>query len=983
MVAVEVIRVGPALVRPWWLLAMALVCFVLPSYHVQAGIVVTGDVQPGLPWDSTTTGYVGRGWNGSLTVDGGSTLSSTHGYLGYNAGVTGTATVRGSGSQWNSSSVFVGWYGTGMLTVEAGGQVSSGFSYLGYETGSQGNVTVRDSGSKWTTSSGLYVGRGGTGRLTIEAGGQVSSPSGYLGNEPGSQGNVTVRGSGSKWTISSGLYVGRGGTGRLTVEAGGFVSTGTLFASSTDLYGDGTIAAKGAVLDADLVFDATRGLQQTLPFGSGGTLNLDIDGSSSLGAGYRELGTLTIADGRAVSSNFGYLGYHSNSVGTAVVRGSGSKWTNLYTLYVSFQGRGTLVVEDGGQVSSGDASLGGTTVVRGSGSSLISTGRLYTGEAGRGTLTVENGGSAYARTLYATPSNLYGNGTITANGAILDADLVFDATRGLQQTLPFGTGGSLILDVDGRGGLGAGHLAVGALVIADGRVVSSNFGVLGYAPGSQGTAVVRGSGSIWSNSRELYVGSQGSGTLTVQAGAQVSSSDGYIGYWVGSLGTATVSGSGSTWTNSGNLSVGHIGTGTLLVEDAGRLANNVGYVGNRLDSHGMAVVRGSGSKWTNWADLYVGHSGRGTLTVVAGAQVSAKAGYLGYSSGSQGASTIRGSGSSWTNSEGLYVGYSGTARLVVEDGGQVSSSLGFVGCYSTAQGAATVRGSGSKWTNSGDLLVGYLGRGRLIITDGGQVSASSVSINNQSLLTIDVGRGSVLSVGGGTGPITNNGKVRILAGAEVPPGSQHRPILAGTWSGSGSYQAVGGTWDSASRVFTASAVQSGSSGTPLVLDLGQVQRALIDDPVTGWAVGCSFLHKAGQVQLAATAIRGPVLSRLEGLLPPGDVVLGGWEFTVGGSGYASGDPIRLSLAVGPGLSSDALNLWHYDGSRWSSFAAEDLVYTGHYASFTVTGLSGYAVSAVPEPGVLLLFGSGLVFALGIRLLGRGASASLPGRKPQR
>ena len=54
-------------------------------------------------------------------------------------------------------------------------------------------------------------------------------------------------------------------------------------------------------------------------------------------------------------------------------------------------------------------------------------------------------------------------------------------------------------------------------------------------------------------------------------------------------------------------------------------------------------------------------------------------------------------------------------------------------------------------------------------------------------------------------------------------------------------------------------------------------------------------------------------------------------------------------------------MWHYDGTSWTAYASADLTYDGTYASFTVTGFSGYAVT-VPEPGTLALF---LAAALGL------------------
>ena len=152
---------------------------------------------------------------------------------------------------------------------------------------------------------------------------------------------------------------------------------------------------------------------------------------------------------------------------------------------------------------------------------------------------------------------------------------------------------------------------------------------------------------------------------------------------------------------------------------------------------------------------------------------------------------------------------------------------------------AVISGTGSQWNSGGEIHVGYDGgSGTLYASGGGTVSATSVEIDsNQSLVAIDVGRGSSLTVGGGTGAISNDGTVRILAGAGVPAGGTYTPVAAGTWSGTGTIQAVGGTWNAGNQQFTASTVVPATSGTPVQFDLSRQQRALISDPATGWSVG--------------------------------------------------------------------------------------------------------------------------------------------------
>jgi hypothetical protein len=138
----------------------------------------------------------------------------------------------------------------------------------------------------------------------------------------------------------------------------------------------------------------------------------------------------------------------------------------------------------------------------------------------------------------------------------------------------------------------------------------------------------------------------------------------------------------------------------------------------------------------------------------------------------------------------------------------------------------------------------------------------------------------------------------------------------------------------------------------------------VSDGKTGWSVGASFLASTTSkpLSLTATTIGGSTFVSLQSLLAPQQSVLGGWEFAFS-SGYTAGDPAYLSFGIGSGYSRNGLEVWHYDGSNWTPFAANDLTYDGTYASFTVTGFSGYAVTTVPEPSTFALLGIGAVSLL--------------------
>ncbi|MFZ5832495.1 MAG: PEP-CTERM sorting domain-containing protein, partial [Planctomycetota bacterium] len=215
------------------------------------------------------------------------------------------------------------------------------------------------------------------------------------------------------------------------------------------------------------------------------------------------------------------------------------------------------------------------------------------------------------------------------------------------------------------------------------------------------------------------------------------------------------------------------------------------------------------------------------------------------------------------------------------------------------------------------------------------------------------------------------------------PGT-YQPILAGTWSGTGILQAIGGTWNSTTHEFIVGGVEHGLSGNPLSLDLATQQRALITCDRPGnepdWRAGASFLAAAAStpIEFTATAISGQMLTDLAAAMAAGESVLCGWEFSTAGYTVDANHPAYLSFDVGTGFSRDDFTVWHHNGTAWTEFAPMDLTYDGeHYASFTVESFSGYAVTAVPEPSTLALLAMlGLAGAIVIR---RSSRHPLAGR----
>jgi T5SS/PEP-CTERM-associated repeat protein len=471
----------------------------------------------------------------------------------------------------------------------------------------------------------------------------------------------------------------------------------------------------------------------------------------------------------------------------------------------------------------------------------------------------------------------------------------------------------------------------------------------------------------WTTDTWAHIGDTSYGSLRIDGGSDLNIFRAFIGRNAGSTGAATVSGSGSTWNISGLFSVGYYGSGTLSIIDGGQLKNGDSTaIGEYEGTRGLATVSGAGSKWTSNAPFWVGYFGIGTLKITNGGSVNtgSSASYIRSTSGTASVATVDGVGSTWNSSQ-LFVGEAGKAVLSIVNGGVVTNQYdGSVGYFPGAAGSATVNGIGSKWS-MGTFVLGNrtAGAGMITIAAGGVVAPASVGrVTSGSLLAIDVGNNSLLDVGHGTGEFSNAGKVRIVAGAKPADQATFSPIAAQTWSdASGTYQAVGGKWDSTNHLFTASAVTSGTSGTAVSLNLATVERAIVTyngSAGTNWAVGASFPTTANtsNISFTATAISGATLAGLKDVAGTGRNVLSGWTFAMSEYTVSSDNPVYYSFRVGAGLSTEDLDLWQYNGTTWASYTPFDLAYDGMYASFTATNLSGYAVT--PEPSTFALLGIG-------------------------
>ncbi|MEM0965653.1 MAG: autotransporter-associated beta strand repeat-containing protein [Verrucomicrobiota bacterium] len=519
---------------------------------------------------------VGADGEGILNINAGGKVTNSRGTLARNSGSVGSATVSGTGSQWeNTLELVVGRIGDGTLRIEDGALVTAPNVFIARVGGSTGDVTVNN--SQLTATGFVSVGNEGEGTLLVENGGVVSGVDGFVAGRfdapnPNAVGTVTVTGDGSQWNNSGDLSIGNSGTGTLDVLLGGLVS------SRNGLLGADNLAT-GTVLVSGTDSQSGTPSQWTI------TENLTV--------GDQGQGTLTVSGGGVVSSGSATLADKNGSTGTVNVNGAGSQWSNTGVLVVGDLGNGTLNISDSGVVSSGSGTLGraqnssgqlvtgtGVVTVTGSGSEWNVDNALRVGQSGTGQLDILQGGAVTSGSAIIADQN---NGGLNSDGR-----------------------GTVNVDGDGSdwtvsGDLTVGNEGPGTLNVSNGAKVSnSGTAVIGEAGRGTGTVTVTGTDSVsgtnstWTSSGDLTVGNEGTGTLNVSDGGQVSTDGAAIlGQASGGVGAATVTGTDSRLEAATGLTVGDAGDGTLTLADGGVIR-----VGNASIPDGTITIAAQASSFS-------------------------------------------------------------------------------------------------------------------------------------------------------------------------------------------------------------------------------------------------------------------------------------------------------------------------------------------------------------------------------------------------
>jgi fibronectin-binding autotransporter adhesin len=715
-------------------------------------VLVTGTNSSWTTTQDLTVGWSFGATNNSLTVNNSATVT-VGGYM--NVGYLGSG-----------SSLIIS--GGGQVTSSLGGIVGANNSaapvgYLG--TVDNNSVLVTGSGSAWNAGSSLFVGNctGTNNNLTISDGGVVHDGDGAIGfdvltgNYAANNDWVHVTGSNSVWNNSGDLYVGGYGFGNsLVIENGGQVLNGN--------------STYGAVIG----FDDNAGVANNntvLVTGSGSLWN----NSSDLYVGYySSSNNLTVANGGVVINVNGYIGYDGKFGGglgnSVVVTGSGSTWSNTADVTLgnaNGSSSNSLVIASGGQVFNVNATIGNDTAasnnlvqVTGTGSIWNNSGDLYIGGNGSfNSLTVDTGGQ------------VNNGGGFIGWGASANGNAVLVTGSGSLWT----NGGDLNLGFYGG--------TSNSLVIANGGRVFNNNGNIGGAPlGSPAnfnSVLVTNAGSVWVNNGDLSLGYNGgvSNSLTIASGGQVFNNNGAIGEGNAGLGYGTgnwvtVTGSGSLWNNRSNLWVGRGWNNQLTIAAGGTVSNQNGSVGYDTNANYNAVtVTGSGSLWANSGTLYVGLTGSfNQVTLSNSGRMFSATGYIGYDVlAISNIVLVTDPGSRWSNSGALYVGGTGAFnQLIITNAGVVLSGSGYIGYNALASNnAVLVTGAGSVWSNSGSLVVGLTSAGnQLILTNGGTVrTLGSFTLGTNAALLNNAG-GS-LYVGGNFDNQATNQSASDFSGTAV------------------------------------------------------------------------------------------------------------------------------------------------------------------------------------------------------------------------
>ncbi|MGE9289611.1 MAG: hypothetical protein ACQKBT_01395, partial [Puniceicoccales bacterium] len=582
-------------------------------------------------------------------------------------------------------------------------------------------------------------------------------------------------------------------------------------------------------------------------------------------------------------------------------------------------------------------------------------------------------------------------GSVETKGLVGEGySLDFDNSNHAQQTVTNGGSDSIAINVtaDGSGTLGAD------MTVRNGADIFSGSAFMGYEEGESNDITVSGSGTSWTNQKNIVVGYRGTGELIVEDGATVTANGVILGRDFGSVGHMTITGVDSM-VDVLEMAVGIFGIGSLLIENGGRLEAAVLSVGRLaqppITEHGTLVlddgtveltdaliadsdsITGSGTinatglvgngyslvfDGTNSTSVVLDNGGvtlnittgenswfGASMEFLNGAVIEGTRAQLGQYSGDSTSILVSGAGTQWNLSSFNDIGEWGSGRVRVEDGGGITGGGGIkVGGNSTGNGLLEVVGSGSSIQSEAYVAVRL--NGVLSVAGSATVrAADEVDVDGGGQLNVLVTGDDLVQAGtDGTGDFVNDGITRLVADPDLAAGN-HDPIsvgnTTGSITGSGSFEVFGGAFDSGTGVFSTSAPIDGAGGLS-VIDLSGV-RAFFDSG----DLSVAFVSDAGIGSFDADRLF------LGGI--GGNPVLSAYSFTTDVS------DVFLSFDIGAGFDYSQLAVFYRANASasWTEVDPEGAVYDGERFHFLADTFSDYAI-VIPEPSQITLVIAALV-----------------------
>ncbi|WP_280812763.1 autotransporter domain-containing protein [Variovorax sp. TBS-050B] len=601
--------------------------------------------------------------------------------------------------------------------------------------------------------------------------------------------------------------------------------------------------------------------------------------------------TYAVPVGVTTNNRQAVLGAQAGATGTVTVAGPSTVWAlsttaaGQYPLLVGRRGSGTLIIKDGGKVSSSSPFAGyfnevasstgstGSMVVEGAGSNFTSNANLAIGYSGVGSLRISGGavvstasgvvgldaGSA-GSTAIVTGAGSTWNASALLVGQFGDAGGRLDvldggkvASRGVA-VIALQSGSSGILNVDGAGSrvtaggnLAVGDGGVGQLNVTRGASVQTTKAAsLGASTTGNGSATIDGQGSLWDVVGNLTVGGAGKGTLSVSNAAQVRSATTIIGDSTGSTATLNISGAADA---RGILSTGQLTAGTAPTGKAFRdVTFDNGVLQATADRPDFIQGFGAGELQIMSGGLMLDTNGHtvGANSTLSGAGGLVKVG--------EGTLVLRAdntyAGPTHIASGTLQLGDGGTQGSIQSanlqnDGVLVfkrSDAVNFPGAI-TGAGSVTQAGSGTTTLSAVNAYAGgtTITAGKLV---GTASSFGSGDITNNAALVID-------QAGDAAAPNTIGGAGKLFKEADVA-------IMRNAINGNGSLVKEG----AGTLIYTG----VGSLTGPTSVSAGKL--------VVNGSLANSAMTVANAATLAGTGTVGSVLITSGGTIAPGDGAIG-------------------------------------------------------------------------------------------------------------